>query len=300
MTASTRPIQPAPTPTERSQQVARAIGWAVAASIGLVGMNASMRLAVQTLDPFVGQFFRYLFGLVLALPLMLRGLAWLKPRNLPGQLWRGFAQGIAITLFYVSLKYVPLADAIAILFTSPIVVLIGSALFLGEKVRPARWVAAFVGLGGVVVLLSPNISGQGSLFWSLVMLSSVPFWAATFLITKWLTRSDSTDTIVAWQNLTITLFTIPMAIMFWHTPSLRELLLTMLAGFCGTAGHWCLTRAMSLADLSVVQPLRFLDLVWSSLLGIVLFGNIPTAATLIGGTVIVLATIWLARSETRR
>lgn len=290
---------PPPDAVAQARRTRQAIGWAIVASVFLVGMNASMRVAVQTLDPFVGQFFRYAFGLALALPFMLRGFAWLRPNNLPGQLWRGLAQTVAITIFYVALKHVPLADAIAILFTSPIFVLFGAAIFLGEKVTASRWIAAVIGLAGVLLVLSPNFSSEGSLFWSLAMLASVPFWAATFLITKTLTRTDSTDTIVTWQNLTITAMTLPMALWFWHTPTPAELGLTALAGFCGTTGHWCLTRAFSLTDVSAIQPIRFLDLVWSALLGFVLFGNVPAAATLVGGAVIVAMTIWLARQETR-
>lgn len=290
----------APVIATEAPHVARAIAWAVAASLGLVAMNASMRVAVQTLDPFVGQFLRYGFGLALALPFMLsRGVAWLRPNNLRGQLWRGFAQTIALTIFYVALRHVPLVDAVAILFTAPIFVLFGAALFLGEKVDASRWIAAIVGLAGVAIVLSPKLSGAGPIGWSLLMLASVPFWATTFLITKTLTRSDTTDTIVAWQNLTITAMTLPIALAFWQTPTTTELMLTALGGLCGTVGHWCLTRAFSLADVSAIQPVRFLDLVWSALFGIVLFGDPPTWATLIGGSVIVATTIWIARSEAR-
>ncbi|MEZ5738480.1 MAG: EamA family transporter [Burkholderiaceae bacterium] len=93
--------------------------------------------------------------------------------------------------------------------------------------------------------------------------------------------------------------TLPIALLFWQTPNGHELMLTALAGVFGTLGHWCLTRSFSMADVSAVQPVRFLDLVWSSLFGIALFGDTPTVATLVGGTVVVTSTIWLARSESR-
>ncbi|MEZ5658876.1 MAG: DMT family transporter [Burkholderiaceae bacterium] len=191
----------------------------------------------------------------------------------------------------------PLADTVAIMFTVPIGVLVGAWLFLGEKVNKTRWLASALGLAGVLIVLSPKLSGGGSLFWSLVLLSAVSFWSATFLITKSLTRHDSPRTIVAWQNLSITLMTLPWALFLWQAPATVDLLLMAGAGLFGTLGHWALTRAFAIAEISALQPVRFLDLLWSALYGIVLFGDPPVLATLIGGVVIVTSTIWLARSE---
>lgn len=296
--APARPPEGGAPDTDRGRAL-RAIAWAVGASLGLVAMNAIMRVAVQSLDPFVAQFLRYTFGLALALPFMLGRTGWLRPRALRGMIWRGITQTIAVTIYNIALVHVPLTDAVAIVFTAPIVVLVGAAIFLRERVTAARWGAATLGLAGVLILLSPSLSGQGELGWNLLMLSSVPFWAAVALITKALTRHDSSETIVAWQNLTITAFMLPMALLFWRTPTGTEFALTLAAGVCGTLGHWCLTRAFALADVSAVQPTRFLDLLWAALLAIVLFGNVPPATTLVGGAIIIASTVWLARAETR-
>ncbi|MEZ5651485.1 MAG: DMT family transporter [Burkholderiaceae bacterium] len=270
----------------------------ILSGFALVSMNACMRVGLQTVDPFVAQFFRYGFGLLIALPLLVRGgFGWLRPNNLKGQLWRGLAQTLAITLFNIALRHIALADAVAIMFTVPFAVLIGAWLFLGEKVNASRWLASALGLAGVLIVLSPKLSGSGSVAWSLVLLSSVPLWAATFLITKSLTRDDPPRTIVAWQNLSISAMTLPAALLLWQTPGPTELLLLAGAGLFGTLGHWALTRAFALAEISALQPVRFLDLLWSALYGIVLFGDPPVLATLIGGIVIVSATVWLARSE---
>jgi drug/metabolite transporter (DMT)-like permease len=290
-----------PEPGESNPLIGRAILLAALAGLSLVSMNACMRVALQSTDPFVAQFFRYLFGLMLALPFMLRaGFGWLRPNNLGGQLWRGLTQTVAITLFNLALRHLPLADAVAIMFVVPIAILVGAWMFLGERVNATRWMASLLGLLGVLIVLSPKLTGAGPLSSSLVMLASVPFWAATFLITKALTRSDPPSTIVAWQNLSITALMLPMALFAWQTPGLTELALTAGAGLFGTLGHWLLTRAFSLADVSALQPIRFLDLLWSALFGIALFGEPPVLATLVGGVVIVTATVWLARSERAR
>ena len=124
--------------------------------------------------------------------------------------------------------------------------------------------------------------------------------AAAFLITKAMTRRDSSDTIVTWQNLIVTALTLPAALWFWQMPDARQWQILALCGVLGTAAHWCFTRAFVLADISAVQPMRYLDLIWSSVLGLMLFGNLPTATALAGGLVIIAATAWLARAESRR
>ncbi len=282
--------------------VLRGMVWMASGGLALATMNALMRVVTQQIEPATAQFLRYAFGLVAFMPIIFRGpIARLRPRRLAGQFWRGLAQTGALALFFLSLPHLPLADVTAILFTTPIFVLMGAALFLGERVSAARWLAAIAGFIGVIVVIWPHFtaaSGAGA--WSLVMLASSPLFATALLITKALTRFELNDTMVVWQNLVVTLLTLPLALVFWSTPDPTQLLLLAICGLLGSIAHWCFQRAFSLADISAVQPMRFLDLIWSSLLSIALFGTQPALTALAGGAVIVAATIWLARSEARR
>jgi drug/metabolite transporter (DMT)-like permease len=95
----------------------------------------------------------------------------------------------------------------------------------------------------------------------------------------------------------VTVIALPLALPFWSAPTGVQWGVFMVCGLLGSAAHWCMTRAFSLADISATQPMRFLDLIWSALFGFVLFSDTPTAFTLVGGAVIVTSTVWIARRE---
>ena len=283
----------------RGGVVVRAMLWMGTGGLALCMMNALMRLMTLELDPVYAQFMRYVFAVPMMLPMVLReGFRAYRPKNLKGQFWRGAVHTASLTLFFLALPHLALADMTAIMFTTPIFVLIGAALVLREKVTVERWLAALVGFSGVVIVLWPHLQGGvGAGFWSLVMLSASPLFAASFLINKSLTRTDSPQVIVTWQNLTVTMFTLPLAIPFWQTPTWTHVGVFLACGFLGTFAHYCMTRAFSMADISAMQPMRFLDLIWASLLGIALFGTTPTMTALAGGAVILASTIWIGRRE---
>jgi drug/metabolite transporter (DMT)-like permease len=285
--------------------IPKAMAWMALGGFLLVSMNALMRLMTLEMNSLQAQFLRYLFGLAVMLPLLMRdGFAAYRPANMRGQWWRGAVHISALSLFFIALPHVPLADMTAILFTSPIFTLLGAAIFLREKVTGARWLAALLGFAGVIIVVWPHLSGGQTAdqagvagIWTLVMLASSPLFAASFLITKSLTRQDSPSVIVMWQNITVTAIALPLALPFWSTPSGVQWGVFLACGLLGSAAHWCMTRAFSLADISATQPMRFLDLIWSALFGFVLFSDLPTAFTLVGGSVIVASTVWIARRE---
>jgi drug/metabolite transporter (DMT)-like permease len=132
------------------------------------------------------------------------------------------------------------------------------------------------------------------------MLASAPVFAASCLVTKALTRYESTGTIVLWQCLTISLMSAPLAWSVWQPVSAWQLIGFLVCGLLGSVGHYCLTRGIREADLSATQTPKFLELVWAALLGWAMFAEMPAASTLAGGLVISAATLWLARREARR
>jgi len=279
----------------------RGMAWMAAGGFALCAMNALMRVLTLEMSPPFAQFLRYLFAVLVMLPLLVRnGPAAYRPRNLKGQFWRGIVHTASLSLFFLALPHLPLADVTAIMFTTPIFVLVGAALLLNERVSGARWAAALIGFVGVFVVLWPHLSGAGGGWWSLVMLAASPLFAGSFLINKALTRHDPPGVIVMWQNATVTLFTLPLALPFWQTPTLEQTGLLLVCGLLGTVAHLCMTRAFTLGDISAMQPMRFLDLIWASLFGLLLFGNVPAATALLGGAVIVASTVWIARRESAR
>ena len=284
---------------ERRASTLRGMAWMALGGLLLVSMNALMKRITFEMSPLQAQFLRYLFGLAVMLPWILRaGLAAYRPNRLPGQLWRGVFHCGALTLFFLALPHMPLADMTAIMFTTPIFVLAGAALVLRERLTAARWAAAAVGFAGIAIVVWPHLGAGGRAGgWSLVMLAASPLFAASFLINKALTKHDSPSVIVTWQNLTVTLFALPMALPVWTTPAAWQWGALLACGLLGSAAHLCMTKAFTFADISATQPMRYLDLVWSSVIGAIFFADLPTAWTLGGAAVIIASNVWIARRE---
>ncbi|WP_188970904.1 DMT family transporter [Neoroseomonas lacus] len=277
------------------------MAWMVAAGFLFCLLNTIARRLSQELDPFQTQFLRYLAGLVVLLPFILRtGLAAWRPHDFWGQGWRGMVHTAGLLLWFWALPHVPMADMTAIGFTGPIFIMAGAVMFLGEPMVRARWIAAVVGFLGVLVVVAPQFTGTGRGFWSLVMLSSSPLFAASFLITKALTRRDRPEVIVAWQAITVATFSLPFAMAGWIWPTAEQWGWFLITGLLGSAGHWCLTEAFRIADMSATQPIRFVDMVWSATLGWLVFAEVPATTTFAGAAVIFGATTWIARREAVR
>lgn len=263
-------------------------------------LNAMARRLSQQLDVFEAQFLRYLFGLLVILPWVWRtGWRVWKPVNLKGQFWRGGVHTLGLMLWFMALPHISLADMTAIGFTGPIFVMLGAAWFLGERLHWDRGVAAAIGFAGVLIVVLPQLSGQGG-YYHLLMLASAPVFAASFLMTKTLTRTETPGVIVLWQAITVSLLSLPLALASWQPPSALQWLAFALTGVLGSIGHYCLTRALHATDASATQSLRFMDLVWSALLGWLIFGDWPSQWTIAGALVILAATVWIARRERRR
>ncbi|MCO5118965.1 MAG: DMT family transporter [Burkholderiaceae bacterium] len=279
--------------------VIRGMLWSVAAGITFALLNAILRVMTTELDPMQAQFLRYLFGLIVMLPIILRqGLIRYRPNGIAGQLWRGVIHTSGLMLWFTALPHLSLAYMTAIGFTTPIFIMLGAAIFFREKMVPARWFAAILGFGGVLVVVGPRLAG-GDLWYALVMLGSAPLFAGSFLITKALTRRDSPAVIVVWQSIVVAAFSLPLALMSWTDPSPAQWAWFAVSGVLGSAGHYCLTRSFACADISATQPVRFLDLVWASVLGFLVFADVPALSTLLGGSIILASTVWIARRESR-
>lgn len=278
----------------------RGMVWMVLGGLLFSILNTIARNLTLYLDVYQSQFLRYLFGLLVMLPWVYRdGWRAYAPVNMVGQFWRGGVHTLGLILWFTALPKIPLADMTAIGFTGPIFIMIGAAWFLGESMRKDRWIAAVIGFSGVLVVVLPKMSGEGG-WYNLVMLASSPVFAASFLITKALTRYEKPGVIVLWQALTVTVLSLPMALPNWQMPTPMQWLGFAATGVLGTLAHYCLTRAFAMADISATQSLRFLDLVWASLLGWLVFGDVPSQSTWLGAFVILCATVWIARREGKR
>lgn len=277
----------------------RALLWSAAAGLLFVVLNALMRWLTITIHPTQTQFLRYLMACVVMVPLVLRsGLAAYRPHSIPNQMVRGAVHALALFLWFYALPHISIADVTAIGFTGPIFVMLGAALFFKEAMRWDRWLAAGIGLAGVLLVVGPKLSGSGGLY-NLLMLAASPVFAASFLLTKSLTRNERPEVIVAWQSLAITALSLPLALLHWQGPTPVQWLVFAVCGVLGSLAHYSLTRSFGLAELSATQSVKFLELVWATLIGWLWFADEPSRSTLVGGLVICASTVWIARREAR-
>lgn len=277
----------------------RALLWSGFSGLLFVILNSIMRQLAVSIGAFETQFLRYFLGLAILLPLMLRaGLRTFWPHNVVGQFTRGAVHTLGLLVWFAAVSRITIAETTAISFTTPIFIMFGAALVLKEPMRWYRWVGAGIGFAGVLIVVAPNLTGQGGVY-GLVMLASSPIYAVSYLMTKQLTRHERAEVIVAWQSITVATLSLPLAWLHWRMPTAGQWAACLLCGLLGTGGHYCLTRSYAAAHISATQSVKFLDLVWATLAGWLVFGDQPSQWTFIGGVVILGATLWIARREAR-
>lgn len=274
--------------------------WMVATGVLFTVLNATLKKISQELDPWLVGWLRYLLGALVILPVVLRhGMARVRPKRHGFQFLRGVFHTAGLVVWFAALPMITLAELTAIAFTGPLFICLGAVLFLGERMTGARWAAVLLGFAGVILVVHPwEAPGFGtSHAGMLLMLASAPLFAAGFLVAKLLTRHEHSEVIVLWQHLWVSTLFLPFALAGWTMPTAAQWALLALCGVLGTAGHYCTTRAYQVADISAVQTVKFLDLVWATLIGFALFGTLPAGWTIMGGMVILVSTLWLARRE---
>jgi drug/metabolite transporter (DMT)-like permease len=282
--------------------IVRGMLWMAATGLLFVVMNTIMKWLSQDLDPWLVGFLRYLLGAAVMLgPALRLGARALWPKAPRLQLLRGCFHAGGMILWFAALPLVTLAELTAIGFSGPLFICVGAVLFLNERMTGARWAAVLVGFAGVVLVVQPwaGAGFAGISTGMLLMLASAPVFAGSFLTAKALTRYDRPDVVVLWQHLWVSVLLVGFAIACWKSPSHAQWALLVLCGFLGAGGHYCMVRAFRATDISAVQPVKFLELVWAAVLGVVVFGTAPAGATVAGGVVILVGTLLLARHESR-
>ena len=273
-------------------------GMAAMVISGLVLM-ASFGMARHVLlgvHPFEVAFFRSFFGLLFIVPWLARqGLLPFKTKRLPLHFLRSLIHVTGVLAFFVALKLIPLAEATALFFLAPIVSTALAAIFLHEVVRLPRWAAVAVGFCGMLVIVRPGVAVIE--IGTLMALFSSAGAAVGMLIMKNLARTDKAITITVYMTCLMTPMLLLPASFFWTWPSWTLLGWLAAIGLSATLGQYLTATAFRVADVSVVTPLMFLQLVWAALIGFVFFGEIPDVFLWVGGSMIFASVAYLAYRE---
>ena len=230
-----------------------------------------VRLLANEVHPFVIGFSRSLFGLLAVTPWIIRRVNLLESPYRWLHAVRAGLKLLALVSFFVAFATAPLADVAAISFTAPIFLALGGWLLLREPMVSSRALALLVGFGGIVLVIQP---GRGPVPAALLFaLAGALLTAAIHLILKRMSLRDTTDRLVAWNLLTMVPLALVPAILFWTTPTLEQLGLLVVQGLLGALNMTLVTRALSLADVSLIAPLDFLRLPLVAGLAYLMFGE---------------------------
>ena len=234
---------------------------------------------------------RLAFLFVIASVLAARsGPGVLRPKHPWLQIVRGCCVALSSAIMILALKFIPLSVAAAVNFTAPAILTTMSVLLLGERAGPRRWVAIFVGLFGVVVIVRPG--GEALQLAALIPLASAFTWATALLITRFMGGRERTDTTLFWSaasGLFLLSAMLPFGAMM---PERREFWLGLLMGFCSASGQVLILHAYRLAPASMLAPFRYLQVVAAMAGDYFIFGAIPDATGFIGIAIIIGAGLY--------
>jgi drug/metabolite transporter (DMT)-like permease len=280
----------------------RGVLWAALSGLLFTVLNALMRKLVvgpDHLHPLVVGFWRYGFGALAVTPVLLRvGRAAFRATRPLNHAVRSFIHASAFAIWFIALPLIPIAETTALSFTAPLFITIGAALFLGEKVGIRRVGAVIIGFLGTLIIIRPGFAELS--LGSILMLSTAPLFAASNLMAKAIASRDPITAIVGWQSIVISSCLFVPALFFWQWPSWTQFSWLVLGGMMGTAAHLCLSQSYKVADITALQPIGFLQLVWATILGFLMFGDHPDLWTWIGAAVIFVSNTYISHREVVR
>lgn len=272
------------------------IAWMLTAGLCFVGVNGTVRWLGLALPAAESAFIRFAFGLLFMIPLLLPALR----RGFPAQVWqlfvwRGALHCLAVILWFYAMARITVAEVTAIGFLNPIVVTIGATLLMGERISWRRAAAIGVALAGAMIVLRPGLRVLES--GHLAQLSASVCFGASYLVAKRLSERVAPSVVVAMMSLTVCLGLAPVAALDWVAPTAVQLAVLACTALCATAGHYAMTRAFTAAPLTVTQPVVFLQLIWASLLGALVFAEPVDLWVLVGGAVMIGAISYITWRE---
>jgi drug/metabolite transporter (DMT)-like permease len=294
-------IVAAPAPLHRhTDRPFRGITMIIASTLFLASSDAMAKYLSRSLPAAEVTWIRFLVFVLIMLPIVLAPSAGNPMRSARPmvQVWRGLALLSSSIFFITGLSYLPIAEAAATAFIAPVFVTGLSILFLREKVGVRRWIATTLGLIGVLVVVRPGTSAfhPAAVFPILSALG----WAAALVLTRKITGVDRAITTMAFSAVTGFLVISVIVPFYWVTPSWPQILLGVGIGVSSTMGHWIVVLAFRYADASVLAPFSYVQLVWVTLLGFIVFGEVPDLWTFVGAAIIISSGVYTAHRERLR
>ncbi|GAB6196990.1 DMT family transporter [Lysobacter xanthus] len=283
-------------PAPPHSTVMRAALLMLASTVFFGLMAVAIRLASSSLHAFEIAFFRNLFGVVAALPLLVRhGPGLLRTTQLPRYVVRCVIGIGSMLASFWAIAHLPLSQSIALTYSTPLFVTVLAVWFLGEQVRLRRWLAVLVGFIGVIVIVRPGTAGFS--FASLVALAAAVLSGIVSIQIKQLSATEPADRIVLWTTMLWVPMSLVPALAVWTWPQGWAWAWVAAAGLMGTSGHMLWTRALKIGDVSALTPISFMQLPVVSAAAYFLFDEKVDRYTVAGALVIFGANAYIAHRE---
>jgi drug/metabolite transporter (DMT)-like permease len=235
--------------------------------------------------------------LVVIVLLRHRFIAHLHTQYLAVHIARAVTQIGATSLFFISLAYIGLAEATALIDINPVLITLGAAMFLGEKLGPRRLFGVFAALSGALIIIRPG-AGVFTMAAFLPLVGAVSY-AANALFTRWIGQKESAWTAMVFTSVICTTLASLALPFFWVPISSGDLPTFALVGLLGTIAQLFIIRSFTLAEASSVAPFAYAGILFATIWGILFFDTYPDGWTIVGALVIVVAGLYVWHRETR-
>jgi len=261
-------------------------------------LDATAKYLVRDHTLFVVVWARYLGQMVVVTPVAWHrgGHGFWRTRHLRMQLSRSLFLLLATLCFFGALRFVPLGEGTAITFLAPMFAILLSIPVLGERPTRPRWIAAIVGFCGILLLVRP---GSAVFHPAAILLALAAIANALYQLLTRKLPNDPSHTTLFYSALVGTVG-LSLALPFVEAPgdvTMHDAFFLILLGFLAGAGHWCLTTAFLRAPASLLAPFTYLHMIWATIYGYVIFGQLPDALSALGMAVIVASGIGLVWHE---
>jgi len=273
--------------------------WAVMICVVSVSNDVLMRFLGYRLPVLEVVFFRFLFSLVSLIPFLLwRGRHYFYTQNPHLHVWRAVLGVGAIGAWAYSVSLMPLSENTVIMFAEPLFFMPLAVFLLREKVDMARWLATSLGFIGILIIVQPGTEAFRAV--AFIPVTSAILFALLDIVAKKMVSKEHTITMLFYFSLGTTIAGLIPLPFVWETPQLGELGLLFLLGIGANLIQVCLFCAFSATDASALMPFRYVEFIFSALLGFLLFYEIPTLTTLLGTGLIIASTFYISYVETRK
>lgn len=272
--------------------------YMLAAILVLGSTDALVKWSTANIDPVQIGFSRFVVSLIMVLWLVGRsepGFAALRTKRPLEHGARAFCAAVELAAFYIAISLIPLPTAMSIVSASPIFGTLLGVIFLRERLRPGGWIAVFAGFAGVLLVVQPE-EGVNSLYGTIAVLTSVVLWCFAQLFARRLSTTESNFSILFYYALGGTIILGIITPFVWVNPTPVEWAAILAVGVFGCLGQYFLILALRYAPLSLLAPFEYSALVWASLYGYIIWGDVLGPVAIIGVAVIIAACLYITRT----